>query len=285
MATGLSLHVGVNATEAVGIDVSALEGCENDARKMLEISRSRGFIHLGDDPDKPVTGRDANYNNVLGKIHIAANDLKPGDIFLFTFAGHGTRQGEEGDMEAEKTDLQDETLVLHDRLLIDTVLRRRLWPAFKPGVRVIMVSDSCHSGGAAMSVVDSEIESNEDDTSNGNGFRIRGISQGQAKSHMESLKAFYDELMSELPATPPPVAAEVLLLAACKEDEKTLDGKDNGVFTKALFDVWNTNGSKTYAQLMEGVGQKLKEQGIKTTPVMFSIPETSVLGETEAFRI
>ena len=102
MATGLSLHVGVNATEAVGINVAALEGCENDARKMLEISRSRGFIHLGDDPDKPVTGRDANYHNVLGKIHIAANDLKPGDIFLFTFAGHGTRQGEEGDMEAER---------------------------------------------------------------------------------------------------------------------------------------------------------------------------------------
>ena len=282
MATGLSLHVGVNATEAVGIDVAALEGCENDARKMLEISRSRGFIHLGDDPDEPVIGSDATYENVLGKIHIAAKELKPGDIFLFTFAGHGTRQGEEEDEEAEKADLQDETLVLHDRLLIDNVLRRLLWPSFKHGVRVIMVSDSCHSGGAAMSVVDSEIEG---DTSNGNGFRIRGISQGQAKSHMASLKEFYDKLKSELPATPPPVAAEVLLLAACKEDEKTIDGKDNGVFTKALLDVWNTNGSKTYAQLMEGISQKLKEQNIKTTPVMFPIPETSALGKTEAFRI
>jgi len=285
MATGLSLHVGVNVTEAVGIDAKPLEGCENDARKMLEISRSRGFIHLGDDPEEPVIGKDANYKNVLGKIHIAAQELEPGDIFLFTFAGHGTRQGEEEDREAEKTDLQDETLVLHDRLLIDTVLRRRLWPAFKPGVRVIMVSDSCHSGGAAMSVVDSEVEGNEDDTSNGNGFRIRGISQGQAQSHMDSLKEFYDQLKSDLPATPPPVAAEVLLLAACKEDEKTLDGKDNGVFTKALFDVWNTNGSKTYAQLMKGISQKLTEQGIETTPVMFPIPETSALGETEAFRI
>ena len=282
MPLRLSLHVGVNVTEAVGIDAEPLEGCENDALKMLEISRSRGFIHLGDDPEKPIIGSDATYKNVLGKIHIAANELKAGDIFLFTFAGHGTRQGDEDKTEKDR---QDETLVLHDRLLIDNVLRRLLWPTFKPGVRVIMVSDSCHSGGAAMSVVDSEIESNEDDRSNGNGFRVRGISQGQAKAHMDSLKEFYDQLKRDLPVEPPPVAAEVLLLAACKEEQKTLDGKDNGVFTKALLDVWNTNGSKTYAQLMKGISQKLTDQGIGTTPVMFPIPETSVLGETEAFRI
>ena len=179
----------------------------------------------------------------------------------------------------------DETLVLHDRLLIDNVLRRLLWPAFQPGVRVIMVSDSCHSGGAAMTVVDSEIETNEDDRNGGNGFRIRAISQGQAKSHMESLKEFYGKLKSELPPKPPPVAAEVLLLAACEEHQTTGDGKDNGVFTKALLDVWNTNGSKTYAQLMKGISQKLTEQNIDTTPVMVSIPKESALGEAEAFLI
>src|SRR5687768_15150736 len=108
MATGLSLHVGVNATEAIGIDAPPLVGCENDACKMLELARSRGFIHLGDDPEKPIIGSDATYKNVLGKIHIAAKELKAGDIFLFTFSGHGTRQGEEGDSE---DDFHDETLV------------------------------------------------------------------------------------------------------------------------------------------------------------------------------
>jgi metacaspase-1 len=282
MATGLSLHVGVNVTQAVGIDAEPLEGCENDARTMLEISRSRGFIHLGDDPEKPVIGSDATYKNVLGKIHIAAKELNPGDIFLFTFAGHGTRQGDE---DSTEEDFHDETLVLHDRLLIDNVLRRLLWPAFKPGVRVIMVSDSCHSGGAAMSVVDSEIENSEDCPSNGNGFRVRGISPGQAKSHMDSLKEFYAQLKRDLPATLPDVAAQVLLLAACEEHQRTRDGKDNGVFTKALLDVWNTNGSKTYEQLMNGITDKLSAQDPKTNPVMVPIPDTSSLGKTEAFRI
>ncbi|HZI60732.1 MAG TPA: tetratricopeptide repeat protein [Pyrinomonadaceae bacterium] len=79
--------------------------------------------------------------------------------------------------------------------------------------------------------------------------------------------------------------AEVLLLAACKEHQRTLDGTDNGVFTKALLDVWNTNGSKTYAQLMKGISQKLTEQNIDSSPVMVRIPKTSALGEAEAFRI
>lgn len=99
------------------------------------------------------------------------------------------------------------------------------------------------------------------------------------------LKEFYDQLKRELPATPPPVAAEVLLLAACEEHQTTRDGKDNGVFTKSLLDVWNTNSSKTYAQLMTGISQNLKQQNIETTPVMVPIPKTSALGEAEAFRI
>src|SRR5205814_2346373 len=73
----------------------------------------------------------------------AAGQLTDGDIFLFTFAGHGTQRGAEDPAE---TDFQDETLVLFDHILIDNVLRRELWPRFAPGVRVVMVSDSCHSG-------------------------------------------------------------------------------------------------------------------------------------------
>lgn len=284
MATGLSLHVGVNVTGAVGIDVRPLLGCENDARKMLELACSRGFIHLGDDPENPIIGKDATYKNVLGKMHIAAKELKAGDIFLFTFSGHGTRQGEEGDSE---DDFHDETLVLHDRLLLDNVLGRLLWPAFKPGVRVVMVSDSCHSGGAAMSVVDSENEDASEGNGAQNGFQVREISPGQAKSHMDSLKEFYEQLKKELPAEPPPVAAQVLLLAACTDHQKTRDGDPHGLFTTALLDVWNTNGSKTYRQLIEGIRKKIEAQNLeeKITPVMVPISESAALGETEAFRI
>ena len=292
MATGISIHVGVNATEAPGISVPRLLGCENDAERMLEIARARNFVGIGDHPDNPIIKRDATLENVLGKIRMAAEELKAGDIFLFTFSGHGTRQGEEDRTEG---DLQDETLVLHDRLLIDNVLRRLLWPAFRPGVRVVMVSDSCHSGGAAMSAPhdsDSEIDSSDHDSRRGsggrwsrNGFRIRAIPDSQAQAHLEILKEFYRELQKDLPEQPPPVAANVLLLAACKEHETTRDGHPNGVFTMALLDVWNTNGSKTYKQLMDRIAQKLEEQDAGSHPVMMSIPDSPELGETEAFRI
>src|SRR5688572_32297908 len=42
-----------------------------------------------------------------------------------------------------------------------------------------------------------------------------------------------------------------------------------------LFRSWNTNGSKTYAQLMKGISQKLTEQNIDSSPVMVRIPKTS----------
>lgn len=289
MATGISIHVGVNATEAAGISIPPLVGCENDAERMLEIARARGFIGLGDSAEEPIIKNDATIENVLGKIRIAASELKAGDIFLFTFSGHGTRQGEE---DEEEQDLQDETLVLHDGLLLDNLLRRLVWPAFSPGVRVVMVSDSCHSGGAAMSALhDSDREAGDDDAGGGkrqwsrNGFGIRAIPEGQAQTHLEILKDFYRELQKDLPEQPPPLAANILLLAACKEHETTRDGDPNGMFTQALLDVWHTNGSKTYKQLMDGIAQKLEQQGAGSHPVMLSIPDSPGFGETEAFRI
>jgi len=39
----------------------------------------------------------------------------------------------------------DETWVLYDRQLVDDELYK-IWSKFKPGVRILVLSDSCHSG-------------------------------------------------------------------------------------------------------------------------------------------
>jgi hypothetical protein len=309
MATGVSIHVGVNATTAPGINTPALVGCENDAQKMFELARARGFVGVGDGPDEPIIKDNATLENVTAKMVIAAEQLDAGDIFLFTFSGHGTRHGEEDPAEI---DLKDETLVLHDKLLIDNVLRRIVWPKFKPGVRVVMVSDSCHSGGALMSLTDlsgsdsSDVEfaaamslaggrenwspRTDRRTTNvtqrpQNAFRFRVVSESQAQEHFNLLKAFYEELRGTLPEEAPLVPANVLLLAACQEHETTKDGLPNGVFTQALLDVWNTNGSKTYKQLTDAITQKLEEQNAGSHPAMMSIGETPAFSDTEAFKV
>src|SRR6185503_4515838 len=156
MATGMSIHVGVNDTKAAGVS-APLHGCDGDARRMFKLARDRGFVGVGDgDPDEAILGDNATHDKVLAKILLAATRLQAGDIFLFTFSGHGTSRGLQFPKEEE--DERDETLVMQDLFLVDNVLRRVVWPSFKAGVRVVMVSDSCHSGGIAMSslVRDSE---------------------------------------------------------------------------------------------------------------------------------
>lgn len=305
MATGISIHVGVNASKAPGLNVQPLLGCENDAEAMRKLARARNFVAVDTGPDVPIIREKATFENVLGKIRIAAEKLVAGDIFLFTFSGHGTRRGAEDPLE---TDLKDETIVLHDKLLIDNVLRRRLWPKFKAGVRVVMVSDSCHSGGIAMSLNSAARETVASGSRGGwrrgrrglgivgpsparqtgkvpVSFQVRGVSAVQVQEHFELLKQFYKELRESLPVTPPPVPANVLLLAACREHETTSDGLPNGVFTKALLDVWNTNGTKTYKQLMNGITQKLEQANVFNRPMILSLGQSPAFTDTEAFKI
>jgi metacaspase-1 len=309
MATGMSIHVGVNDTKAAGVS-APLKGCDQDAKDMFALARNRGFIGVNDgEPDEALLGDQATHDAVLGKMRIAAEELEPGDIFLFTFSGHGTRRGQE---DLEEKDLKDETLVMQDKFLVDNVLRRLIWPQFKAGVRVVMVSDSCHSGGAAMSLmVDSESESESSNggssvatTRNGRDwspavgsqtrnvrsraqgeFRIRTISESEAQTHFELLKEFYDQLRDTLPKDPPPVQADFLLLAACRETEPTKDGIPNGLFTGELLKVFNSNDSKTYKQIMGEISANLRAANEESHPVIMSIPDLSAFSETEAFRI
>jgi hypothetical protein len=272
---------------------------------MFALARNRGFIGVNDgQPDEPILGDNATHDAVLAKMRIAADELEDGDIFLFTFSGHGTRRGQE---DPKETDLKDETLVMQDAFLVDNVLRRLIWPKFKAGVRVLMVSDSCHSGGAAMSALVRDSEGSVGGSSAAalrnmdwaatavsqpqvrsrpqSGFRIRTISEFEALTHFELLKDFYDELRSTLPKDPPPVSASFLLLAACRETERTKDGVPNGVFTGELLKVLNSNGSKTYQELMSEITANLHAAGEVSNPVTMPIPDTPTFSDTVAFRI
>jgi hypothetical protein len=79
---------------------------------------------------------------VLKEIALASSSLQSGDIFLLTFSGHG---GQIPDVNGDEGDGLDETWVCFDRMLVDDELYA-MWGKFQPGVRIVMVSDSCHSG-------------------------------------------------------------------------------------------------------------------------------------------
>lgn len=245
MAKGISLHVALNKVAQGSFSADLLQGCLNDARAMSEIALLRHFTVR-----PPLLDEAATFDNVVREIKDAASQLEADDIFLFTFSGHGTRVQ---DGELEELDGQDEALVLFDYLLLDDVLRRGLWPLFKPGVRVLVVADSCHSGtvtqvppelvgvGAAESLISlqaGETVGDEGFFNVSQGGQPRSISEGARLRHIENHRDFYNDFLSALPENEP-IAAAILLLAACEDFDTTRDGLDNGAFTKALLEVWD----------------------------------------------
>lgn len=84
----------------------------------------------------------ATHDAILEGLSAAAKDLEAGDIFVFYFSGHG---GQQFDLNGDEVDGQDETLVAYDAEVVDDELNV-IWPAFQPGVRIVMISDSCNSG-------------------------------------------------------------------------------------------------------------------------------------------
>src|SRR6266403_3644762 len=134
MATGFSLSVGINSYGPNFPNAAVLEGCENDASAMRDIAVTQNFERCS-----LLRGAEATLDTVFTEVLYAADRLKDGDIFLFTFAGHGTQVP-----DRNQRDEPDETILLYDYMVIDDVLEASLLSQFKSGVRVLMVADSCH---------------------------------------------------------------------------------------------------------------------------------------------
>jgi hypothetical protein len=299
MARGISLHVGVNKASDAFPNAPTLFGCEKDATAMYEIAVTRGFAKHA-----LLVGPNATYNKVVTTIKNAAAELESGDIFFFTFAGHGTS---EVDTDEDESDHSDETILLFDFLLFDDVLRKDLWPQFKPGVRIVMVSDSCHSGTVAFVPADTDFDLSPEPISSGflspepissgflspepisSGFepvsplssmvgaQIRKISRATGQEHIAEHRSFYEQVL--LPLVPPNINASVLLLAACQDFEDARDGLEHGAFTQAMLNVLQSAAPPTnYTDLITDIGLRLG--GLQTPAIVtFGQPNPIFLGE------
>lgn len=307
MSKGVSLHVGINKVSVSAFTAQHLVGCENDAVAMSNIALSRGFTQV-----KLLLGPEATFKNVDEEVRRAAALLKPGDTFLFTFAGHGSRIPNEINDESltGEPDGKDEAIVLFNRLMLDDYMRRVLWPEFKEGVRIVGVMDSCHSAtaifalpfvsadiaehgsvaawdtesGALTSAVgvravehvtrgrphrvsenfprhlgDGTSEVEEEVVEVGPLGRDRALNNAARSAHGARFKPFYEELDIPSLQNVPPVKADLLVMAACRDGEKTQDGLPNGAFTKALLKVWN-NGAfdSNYITFMGEIGAEIR---------------------------
>ncbi|MFX0194738.1 MAG: caspase domain-containing protein [Candidatus Hodarchaeota archaeon] len=132
-----SLHIGINDYPGTGSDLS---GCVNDANDWKETLEARGFqatsLHDGE----------ASKSNMIEAISKIVGDTGRDDIAVITYSGHGTWVPDE---DSDEVDGRDEALCPHDitqgQILTDDELYE-IFSERKRGARIIVISDSCHSG-------------------------------------------------------------------------------------------------------------------------------------------
>jgi hypothetical protein len=232
---GLSLHIGLNSVDPnhyAGWS-GDLIACEADAEDMSAIAVEQGFSST------LLRTGEATRDAVIAHIRNVAETLNSGDIFFVSYSGHG---GQLPDLSGDEYDLQDETWCLYDGELLDDELRL-WWGEFAAGVRVLVLSDSCHSGtvikaayyrGAprtAMRAAEPLAEGAQP------GYRY--MPPEVAMRTYRQNRDFYDDVATTLPEEPLPVEASVRLISGCQDNQFSMDGVFNGLFTGTLLRVWS----------------------------------------------
>lgn len=238
---GVSLHIALNEVNPDHYSGwrGTLNACEFDAEDMEELARTAGFA------TQHLIRQDATRDKVQAAIAAAATELVAGDIFLLTYSGHG---GQVPDYSGDEDDRIDETWCLYDGQLIDDELFEG-WRRFRPGVRIFLISDSCHSGTIFRSVNGQLVA--VDAAAGGADNWVdtpRSMPAGIAARTYRMNRLMYDgiqEGLSDLGWKTPgfektvPVAASVRLFSGCTDAQYSYDGVANGHFTETLLRVWN----------------------------------------------
>lgn len=253
MTIGISVNVGLNTVTSNVFHAAPLEGCENDAAAMHDIAINNGF-----DPQLStlLVGPNATLDNVVNAVTAAAEKLESGDLFLFSFAGHGTFKIVP--LSAEENDRHDESIVLADHLLIDNFWRNELWPKFKSGVRAVAVADCCHSGTVLSSFLPST-GSEARSRTKGHAYkmpRLRELADTERKKELAAFPEVYD---AQLAPPAKVINCTRIFLSACLDNQKAADGPEHGAFTEVLLRVWDEGAfSGDYQQLIDQIKEPFK---------------------------
>jgi hypothetical protein len=262
---GLALNIGLNGVSAAaygGWD-GPLAACEFDANDMAAVAKSKGMKAT------VLLTKKATRANALAGMRDAAKACKSGDFFLLTYSGHG---GQMPDTNGDEDDKKDETWCLYDGQLLDDELYFEL-SRFAAGVRILVLSDSCHSGTVTREIAPPPPPP---------GQRPKLMPEAVARRVYAEHQAFYDTLQADVAAaarkgfTDPDealaqvgAAAEatalvgrfkpgVVLISGCQDNQTSMDGDHNGAFTEQLLKVWNRgtfagNYNAFHAQIRAGL--------------------------------
>ena len=229
MPKGYALTVGLNAVDPQHYQgwSGPLVACEADATDMANLLKAQAFTVT------TLLTKQATRAAVRSKLHDAAKQSKSGDIFVYTNSSHG---GHLPDLNGDEDDGQDETLCMYDGEIIDDELYQ-CFSEFAAGVRVLVLSDSCHSGTVTRLSRNGDILALPPTE----GPAVRAMPPTVALRTYQANRQLYDELLRNpaLKQSREAVKAAVLSISGCMDNQTSSDGTFNGLFTATLLRVWN----------------------------------------------
>lgn len=249
MATGLSLHIGLNSVDPGHYSgwSGDLNACEADARDMLALAKAQGFV------GSTLLTRSATRARFVAEVQKAAAQLASGDFFFLSYSGHG---GQVPDLNADEGDKLDETWCLFDGQFIDDEVELAL-AQFAAGVRICVLADSCHSGTSTKEIVAAKYYALAE-----NPHKYRNMPGAICfRVYMEN-KDFYDAIAAEteLKLGSAVLGASVILISGCQDSQLSGDGIFNGVFTGALKSTWRGGAFRgNYREFKDAVVREINQ--------------------------
>jgi len=136
----------------------------------------------------------------------------------------------------------NETWVLYDRMLIDDELYQ-VWKNFASGVRIFVLSDSCHSGTVLREQMYREWANTKSSVRQFRGAsatpRFKAIPKDVERAAYATNKQLYLTRQWAASGKRGDVDASVLLISGCLDNQLSQDGDVNGLFTEKVLKVWN----------------------------------------------
>ncbi len=292
----LSLHLGLNTVSAAHYEgwEGPLAACENDARDLAALAKKQGYV-----PTVMLTKKGTRAA-LLKAMRAAAKALKAGDRYLLTFSGHG---GQVPDTNRDEPDRKDETWCLWDGQLIDDELYFEL-SRFARGVRVVVLSDSCHSGSVTRARVPPPPPPGQRARlmPDAVAMRVYGAHQAQydalqsavfkaaAAARVDDPDAALAQVAVSGPAAQAltltgPFRPAVLLISGCQDNQYSMDGEHNGAFTEQLLRTWNLGRFRgSWAQLHAQVRAAMPPSQSPNLFVLGPPADAAALAAAPAFR-
>lgn len=256
-----ALCIGINDYPGTGSD---LAGCVNDANDWAAAFEKRGFSRVARMVDKKATGK-----AIRGAIRQAVAKAKKGDLVVVQYSGHGSFVP---DIDGDEPDGTDECLCPYDIERNGPITDDELFELYsvrQQGVKILMISDSCHSGTVArFAPITTPPTMN---VMNPPQRKVRFLPPSVFLSTRDAAKLGVRRAMR--PSSPPGRYAS-LLMAGCQDTEYSYDayfmGRPNGAFTLVALRALKARSLKaTYSDWFKAIRKALPSQQYPQSPNLY----------------